>query len=141
MRPPRVMRQGTYNAEPVSAAAGIATLQQVRDASALDCANRAAAAIRQGCNEAIRSKGVNWVAHGCFSEFRIHPAGTEPPRQKGTVPLSLIHKIRLGMLCHGVDLNGWPSSIVSSVHTAGDVEATVNAFRQTLHWLGEEALL
>lgn len=139
--PPRVMHQGTYNAEPVSAAAGIATLQQVRDTDALDRANKAAAAIREGCNEAIRRKGVKWVVHGCFSEFHIHPVGTKPPVEKGTVPLRLVHKIRLGMLCHGVDLNGWPGGLCSSVHNAGDVERTVEAFRHTLDWLGEEAAL
>ncbi|MBS1826809.1 MAG: aminotransferase class III-fold pyridoxal phosphate-dependent enzyme [Acidobacteria bacterium] len=139
--PPRVMHQGTYNAEPVSAAAGIATLQQVRDTNALAHANHAAAMIREGCNEAIRRKGVSWVVHGCFSEFHIHPVGTAPPVQKGTVPLSLVHKIRLGMLCHGVDLNGWPGGLCSSVHTDGDVERTVDAFRRTLDWLGEDGAL
>ncbi len=139
--PPKVMHQGTYNAEPVSAASGIATLRQVRDTDALDCANQAAASIRDGCNDAIRRKGVNWCVHGCFSEFHIHAGGNEPPRQKGTVPISLIHKMRLGMLCHGVDLNNWPGGLVSAVHTGEDVERTVEGFRQTLDWLGEERLL
>jgi glutamate-1-semialdehyde 2,1-aminomutase len=139
--PPKVAHQGTFNAEPVSAAAGMATLTQVRDTDALDRANKSAAAIRDGCNEAIRRKGLNWCAHGCFSEFHIHPGGSEPPREKGTVPLSLIHKIRLGMLCCGVDVIGWPGGLVSAVHTSGDVERTVHGFRQTLEWLGEEGLL
>jgi glutamate-1-semialdehyde 2,1-aminomutase len=138
---PKVMHQGTYNAEPVSAAAGIATLRQVRDTDALSCANQAAAAIRDGCNDAIRQKGVAWCVYGCFSEFHIHPGGDEPPRQKGNVPISLIHKIRLGMLCHGVDLSNWPGGLVSAAHTSKDVERTVHAFRQTLDWLGEEGLL
>ncbi len=139
--PPRIMHQGTYNAEPVSAAAGIATLLQVRDTDAIARANRVAAAIRAGCNDAIHRKSVNWVAHGCFSEFHIHPGGSEPPTQKGTVPLALIHKIRLAMLCHGVDWNGWPGGLASAAHTDRDVEATVEAFRHTLDWLGEEGAL
>jgi glutamate-1-semialdehyde 2,1-aminomutase len=139
--PPKVMHQGTFNAEPVTAAAGIATLAQVRDTDALERANRSAAAIRQGCHEAIASKGLNWCVHGCFSEFHIYPGGAVPPKEKGTVPAGLIHKIRLGMLCHGVDLTGWPGGLVSAVHTDEDVERTVHAFRRTLEWLGEEGLL
>ena len=60
---------------------------------------------------------------------------------EGPVPLRLVHKIRLGMLCHGVDLNGWPGGLCSSVHTGSDVERTVEAFRRTLDWLGEKAAL
>ena len=138
---PKVVHQGTYNAEPVSAAAGIATLLQVRDTDALDRANRTAAAIRDGCNEAIRAKGLSWCAHGCFSGFHIHAGGNEPPRQKGNVPMPLVHKIRLGMLCQGVDWTGWPGGLVSAAHTAEDVDRTVRGFRQTLDWLGEEGSL
>jgi glutamate-1-semialdehyde 2,1-aminomutase len=139
--PPKVTHQGTYNAEPVSAAAGIATLTQVRTTDALERANKTAAAIRDACNDAIRNKGLNWCVHGCFSEFHIHAGGSQPPRQKGSVPAKLIHKIRLGMLCHGVDLVGWPGGLVSAAHTGEDVDRTVHAFRNTLEWLGEEGAI
>ncbi|MBL8214467.1 MAG: aminotransferase class III-fold pyridoxal phosphate-dependent enzyme [Bryobacterales bacterium] len=135
---PKVVHQGTYNAEPVSAAAGIATLTEVRDGDVIERANRTAAAIREGCAEAIRRKSIDWCVYGCFSEFHIYPGGSAPPKAKGTVPAALLHNIRLGMLCHGVDLIGWPGGLVSAVHTAEDVDRTVTAFRHTLDWLGDE---
>jgi glutamate-1-semialdehyde 2,1-aminomutase len=138
---PPVVHQGTYNAGPVSAAAGIATLEQVRDTDATARASRTAAVIREGVGEAIRRKGVNWCSYGCFSEFHIHAGGEAPPRQKGTVPNSLLHKIRVGMLNEGVDIPGWPGGLVSAVHTGDDVERTVRAFTATLDALGDEGAL
>jgi len=141
IQPPKVMHQGTYNAGPVSAAAGIATLQQVRDTDALARANRTAAMIREGCSEAIRRKGLNWCAYGCFSEFHIRMDGDKPPEQKGGVAIERIHKMRLGMLANGVDIIGWPGGLVSAAHTDEDIDRTVRAFSTTLDWMGEEGCL
>jgi glutamate-1-semialdehyde 2,1-aminomutase len=41
---------GTYNANPMSAAAGIATLRRIRDHGVIERANGTAAAIRDGLN-------------------------------------------------------------------------------------------
>jgi glutamate-1-semialdehyde 2,1-aminomutase len=141
IQPPKVMHQGTYNAGPVSAAAGIATLQQVRDTDALARANGTALMIRDGCAEAIRRKGLNWCAYGCFSEFHIRMDGDRPPGQKGGVPIERIHMLRLGMLANGVDIIGWPGGLVSAAHTEEDVDRTVHAFSRTLDWMAEEGSL
>lgn len=138
---PKVMHQGTYNAAPVSAAAGIATLEIIRSSRAIAQANRIAALIRDGCNAAIRRKGVAWCVYGSFSEFHIYAGGEQPPAFKGTVPLELVHQIRLAMLCHGVDINNWPGGLVSAAHTEEDAERTVAAFASSLDWLGAEGLL
>jgi glutamate-1-semialdehyde 2,1-aminomutase len=139
--PPRVMHQGTYNAGPISAAAGIATLEQVRDSDAISRANQAAAALREGLSAEVRRKGLDWCVYGCFSEFHIHAGGPTPPEKKGTVPAELAQKIRLGMLVHGVDLPGWPGGMTSAAHSTDDVERTVEAFRATLDALGDEGAL
>ena len=83
---PPVAHQGTYNAAPVSAAAGIATLKEVRDSDAIDRANRTAAAIRDGIN-AIRRRGLRWCAYGQFSDFHLY-RGDDTPEEiyAGRVP-------------------------------------------------------
>jgi glutamate-1-semialdehyde 2,1-aminomutase len=144
--PPRVPHQGTYNAGPVSAAAGIATLKLVRDTDLIASANRVAAQIRGGWNEAIRKKGLNWCVYGLFSDFHLVAApgeeaitpdaiyaGRIPPAVlKGGTPLELIHRIRTGILCRSVDIIGWPGGLVSGVHTAADADQTIEAFRTVL---------
>ncbi|HUQ92531.1 MAG TPA: aminotransferase class III-fold pyridoxal phosphate-dependent enzyme [Bryobacteraceae bacterium] len=148
IQPPPVMHQGTYNAGPVSAAAGIATLKQIRDTDAIDAANRTAAAIRDGMNAAIERRGLKWCVYGRFSEFHLHcgnasvediHAGRTPWRQlKGSTPPALVHKIRTGFLLHGVDIVGWPGGVVSAVHSAEDLRRTVSAFEATLGMLAGE---
>ena len=147
IQPPRVVHQGTYNAGPVSAAAGIATLRLVRDTDAVERANRTAAAIRDGMNRAIGRRGLGWSAYGLFSDFHLYCGASTPediyggkiPWQqlKGISP-ALAHKIRAGFLLHGVDIMGWPGGLVSAAHTDEDVRRTVDAFDATLEMLAAE---
>jgi glutamate-1-semialdehyde 2,1-aminomutase len=148
IQPPMVVHQGTYNAGPVSAAAGIATLKLIRDTDALQRANRIAAAIRDGFNEAIRRRKPGWCAYGLFSDFHLYHgnstldeiyAGKVPWQQlKGGISPALVHKIRAGFLLHGVDIMGWPGGVVSAAHTPEDVRRTVHAFEATLEMLEAE---
>jgi glutamate-1-semialdehyde 2,1-aminomutase len=148
IQPPRVLHQGTYNAGPVSAAAGIATLQQVRGGGAIERANRTAAAIRDGMNAASRRRGLDWRVYGLFSDFHFYRgnaslediyAGKAPWQQlKGAIPTRLVHKIRAGFLLHGVDLVNWPGGLVSAAHTEDDVQRTIAAFEATFDLLGAE---
>jgi glutamate-1-semialdehyde 2,1-aminomutase len=148
IQPPSVVHQGTFNAGPVSAAAGIATLKQIRDTDALERANRMAAAIRDGINEVIGRGRPGWCAYGLFSDFHLYHgnstaedvyAGKTPWQQlKGAISPALVHKIRAGFLLHGVDIIGWPGGLVSSAHTEADVRRTVDAFKNTFDMLAAE---
>jgi glutamate-1-semialdehyde 2,1-aminomutase len=148
---PQVPHQGTFNAAPVSAAAGITTLKLVRDTDAIDRANRAAGAIRKGMNDILRVRGRRWCVYGCFSDFHIFPGdatpqdiydGRVPPSElKGGMAAELVHKIRLGFLLHGVDIAGWPGGLVSAAHTADDVTRTLKALEGTLDMLAVESEL
>ncbi len=146
--PPRIAHQGTFNACPVSAAAGIAALTLVRDTGILARANAAAAAIRDGFHDVLRRRGVGWCAYGEFSAFHLFTQPATPEdiylgripwaKLKGQTPPALVHKIRTAMLCEGVDVVPWPGGIVSGVHSGDDVDRTVSAFDRTLAALAEE---
>jgi glutamate-1-semialdehyde 2,1-aminomutase len=151
LQSPLVAHQGTYNAAPVSAAAGIATLQEVGRGDALTRAAATAAAIRDGINTAIRRRGLKWCAYGQFSDFHLY-CGTETPEEiyagkapwkalKGAIPLELVNKIRAGFLLHGVDIAGWPGGFTSAAHTDDDVARTVAAFESTFDLLASEGAL
>jgi glutamate-1-semialdehyde 2,1-aminomutase len=148
LQSPLVAHQGTYNAGPVSAAAGIATIEEVSRGDAISRAARTAAAIRDGINAAIRRRGLGWCAYGQFSDFHLY-RGSETPEEiyagkaswkvlKGGIPLELANKIRAGFLLHGVDVAAWPGGFTSAAHTDDDVARTVAAFESTFDMLAAE---
>jgi glutamate-1-semialdehyde 2,1-aminomutase len=151
LRYPLVIHQGTYNAGPVSAAAGIATLERVRDSDAIERATRTAAAIRDGINAAIRHRGLRWCAYGEFSDFHLYRGDALPEdiyagkvpwqKLKGGIPLELVNKIRAGFLLHGVDVAAWPGGFASAAHTEEDVARTIAAFESTFDTLAAEGAL
>ena len=155
LRLPEVPHQGTFNANPISAAAGIATLRLIEQSDFIERANHAATAIRGGLNAVIRRQGSSWCAYGEFSAFHIYPNPKREPvspddiyagkvhwsHLKGTTPLELQQKIRAGFLAEGVDVFYWPGGLVSGVHGAEDVDRTVSAFERVLRQLADEGEL
>jgi glutamate-1-semialdehyde 2,1-aminomutase len=153
--PPIVPHPGTYNAGPISACAGIATLKVVASTDAIETANRTAKILRDELNAAIGRAGASWCVYGAFSAFHIftnpdrQPVTSEdimsgrvaPARLKGSLSLAQKHKIRIGMLCGGVDPINWPGGLVSCRHGADDVDRTLTAFASLLKMLADEGEL
>jgi len=52
----------------------------------------------------------------------------------------LTRQLRLAMLVNGVDLSGWPGGLTSLAHGPEDVQATAEAFRESLLMLRRERL-
>jgi glutamate-1-semialdehyde 2,1-aminomutase len=150
----RISHQGTHNAHPLSAAAGITTLNLIRSSDACAKASATAAALRHGMNDVLEDEGVPWAIYGEHSFFHIYtnPAGTSlDPTAFDSSALGIdsfkgknenaLARLRLAMLVNGVDLKGWRGGIVSAVHTAADVEFTVEAWRKSLRALKDEGEL
>jgi len=147
----KVQHQGTHNASPLAAAAGIATLEIIARGEAITKANQFAEGLRGGLNEVLARAGVPWAAYGTFSAVHIFtnagnrevtPATFDPlacgyeelkARQPG-----LVHKLRLAMLVHGVDFNGWPGGTTSAAHGDDDMARTLDAFAAALTMLKRE---
>jgi glutamate-1-semialdehyde 2,1-aminomutase len=148
---PSVTHQGTYNAEPVSAAAGIATLNELRSTDAIERATRTASQIRDGINAEFRRRGLPWCAYGQFSDFHLYRGDASPEDihagkiswrlLKGNIPLEIVNKIRAGLLLHGVEVASWPGGLTSSAHTDEDVARTIEAFESTFGMLADEGSL
>jgi glutamate-1-semialdehyde 2,1-aminomutase len=147
----KIQHQGTFNANPVSAAAGIAALDVIATTDACDRANASAAALRRGFNAVLEELDVPWAAYGTFSAVHLftnargralRPADFDPLE----VPYAelkarqgrITHRLRIAMLLHGVDLNNWPGAVVSAVLSDQDVADTVDAFRDALRLLRRE---
>ena len=147
----KIQHPGTYNANPVSAAAGVAALDIIRTTDAVARANAMGERLRGKVNDVFAAEGVNWACYGKFSTFhtfmnpngrKIDPhafdaatLGYEELKNKSQ-PLS--HKVRVAMLVNGVDLNGWPGGNISCTHSEADIDATAEAYRETVRMLKKE---
>ncbi|HWN71762.1 MAG TPA: aminotransferase class III-fold pyridoxal phosphate-dependent enzyme [Haliangium sp.] len=148
----RVPHTGTFNGNPVSAAAGVAMLEHVRDGVAQEAARRAAARLAAGVDAAAEAAGLDLrmrthdssifhVDLDGLGRFGQSSAGSGAPAAPGSpgAPQSLLfgkHReryaaLRRALLIEGVDchpLHGW----VSAVHDDEAIELTVAAFARAL---------
>ena len=148
----RVPHQGTFNANPITAAAGLATLKLVAESDAIQRANRMAKLLRKRLNEVIQETGSNWVAYGEFSGFHLftNPRNRDVPLDdiyagkvpfeelKGSTPAVLTHQLRCGMILGGADVFPWPGGCVSATHNPHDIETTAGALKLCLKLLQSE---
>lgn len=146
----KIGHQGTYNANPMSAASGIAALGIIKDGDANDVANAQGAKLRGMWNAVIAEEGVPWACYGEFSGFYLflNPQGmTIDPmnfdaRAIGHDALGakspISEKLRLALLVHGVDINGKPGGTTSAAHTDADLAHTAEALRAAIGLLRSE---
>jgi glutamate-1-semialdehyde 2,1-aminomutase len=148
----KIGHQGTYNANPVSAAAGVATLEILRDSDALERTHAYAAKLRDGATRVLVEEGVNWGAYGTYTGLHlfvnpngldIDPARFDPMAvgYKGLkIPRgnSVSVKLRLALRIHGVDLSAWPGGPCCAAHDEEDLARTLDALRASIRMLREE---
>lgn len=134
MRFGRIPHPGTFNANPLSAAAGIACLEVARTGEPQARATTQADKIRAGLNQALRRRGVDGEAGGDVSLVGIKLTASKLSSRQ------LAYRFRLAMQLGGVDLSGL-SMIVSAVHTDADVDRTISAFDSALRMLLEEGAI
>jgi glutamate-1-semialdehyde 2,1-aminomutase len=149
---PKMKHPGTFNANPLSAAAGIATLRIVATGEPCRRANDTARSLRQKLNAMFAERRLDWVAYGDFSAIKFLPGYQGPrPDSDDFIPYggalekleapkkpSLTYAFRRGMLLNGVDLMGL-SGMTTAAHSAEDVEKTVAAVTATCDLLQTEA--
>ena len=145
---------GTFNANPLSAAAGIAALEQIADGAVTERASAMAARLRDRINHVISEAGVPWVAYGTHSSFHIflNPRrldvmpgsfdGSEvSPDDLLYLPKPLATRFDLAMMLGGVTMGGSPGGYVSGVMDDDDIDVTVSAVRDGIRMLiAEDAL-
>jgi glutamate-1-semialdehyde 2,1-aminomutase len=131
-RSQRVAQNGTFNSNPVCAAAAIATLEIVSDGALHARANKLGDELRARLAEAMKRAGAPGTAFGEASIFHVSfegkpgLAGFDRPRRG-----DLYHLLRCALLNNGIDssnYHGW----ISAVHTEPDIERTVRGYEQAL---------
>ncbi len=130
----RVPHPGTFNGNPLSAAAGIACLELVQDPAVQQRATATADQLRAGFTEALARHGIAGRAGGPVS---LVPVTFDAPR---IATRTLIHRFRAAMQLGGVDPSGM-QLIVSATHGQSEVDQTVAAFDNALTLLEDEGTL
>ena len=147
----RVPQGGTFNAQPVTAAAGIATLEAIATQGVNDRADAMAQRLKDGLNEAFIQNEVTGHAHGISSIIHVNlGADCDCDRDlcampyeeiSRTMPVQKTRNIRRAMLVNGVDMMGGRAFLVSSSHDEEIIDRTVDAFSQSLKDLREEGAI
>jgi glutamate-1-semialdehyde 2,1-aminomutase len=142
----KIIHQGTFNANPLSAAAGIATLEIVQSGEPQHQAAAQGARLVIGLNDVLRQRKL----HGCAAYGDgsiVHLVlGSQTAFSPGELPTDLsvaelkrggdprsIALLRMALLNQGVDLMRGKSAFVSAAHTAADIDQTIAAFDAALH--------
>jgi glutamate-1-semialdehyde 2,1-aminomutase len=151
----KIAHQGTYNANPLSAAAGIAALEIVLAEDVCGRASRQGAKLRALMNDALVEEGVPWAAYGDSSNFYVYtnpgnapldpktfdPAARGDKALRASASHPAVNKLRLALLVHGADVSPKPGGVLSVAHGERELERTANAFRRALRMLKDEGEL
>ncbi|MEQ8344190.1 MAG: aspartate aminotransferase family protein [Sneathiellaceae bacterium] len=147
----KIDHPGTFNANPISAAAGIAALNVIAAHDVCERANGFAARLRDGMNDVLRQHRMRWAVYGEYSGFHIFtntagldidPDSFDPHAlpydvlKRGQPALN--NKLRLAFLNQGVDIGAWPGGLTSSAHGEEDLQFTLAAFDHVLGALKAE---
>lgn len=147
-----VPHPGTFNANPLSAAAGIAALQLIATGEPTKRAQEMTGLLIEGVNEVLARHGIPGCAYGRSSIFKTF-IGAEAPRitrgDFSQVPDDTrilvqgpphAEVLRQGMLLAGVDLMR-VAGFVSAAHTSSIIDETVYAFERTIVRMQHEGTL
>jgi glutamate-1-semialdehyde 2,1-aminomutase len=143
----RVSHPGTFNANPLSAAAGVATLEIAATGQPQQQAASLTLKLTQAMNGTLRRQRIPGCVYGDLGAFHLlvgqkdfHPDDADcildraTPAQLATGMGALGKFVRAALLLEGIDPSG-PSGRLSSAHTEVDVSQTLAGFERALHRL------
>lgn len=152
----RVLHLGTFNASPLSAAAGIALLRRVATGEPTERAIAITQKLHAAWNQILQQQGIAGYVYGPAStmhvyfetdEDRVRNASsrddlrtTDAARLKG-MPTDLILEYQRQLRFRGVDIMSSTGGVVSAAHTELDVEQATTVFKKTVAALVEQGLV
>ncbi len=148
----KIIHPGTFNANPMSAAAAGVCLRKCADKSVQDHCDAMALALRVGMNSVLERRGLPGCVWGDSSAFHIYldstpanrtagdlqiPEGISPETLKASAKAGRSGPLSVAMELEGVDLFGG-GGLLSVRHTPEDIEFTISAFDRSLDRLVED---
>jgi glutamate-1-semialdehyde 2,1-aminomutase len=148
----KIIHPGTFNANPLTAAAALACLQKCANPAVQEHCDRLASHLRSGFNVVLDKRGLPGCAWGASSVFHIildqtpsdrtpgdiaQPTGINPETLKASGKAGRMAPLALAMQLEGVDLFSG-GGMLSVRHTEEDVAFTVEAFDRALARLEQD---
>jgi glutamate-1-semialdehyde 2,1-aminomutase len=150
---PYVFHFSTFSGHPLTATAGVATLEQLRDGRAHDIADGYAGQLRSGINGLIAELGVRGFAYGETSMFHVYMETPDVARDGQisiddvsiydllAMPPSICDRLAFQLRLRGVDLVAFNGGFTSSAHGDGELDQTLSAFAGTLTALRDSGVV
>ena len=141
----RVLQQGTFNANPLSATAGVACLEIVDEGWPVEQANRTGEQLRTRLREVLEKRGVAGAVIGECSVFQVLLGdGMDDAVETCDVGRLMagrgaVNTLRKAMLVNGVDLMR-SGGFTSIAHGDAEIDRTVDAFDTSVQMLQQEGL-
>lgn len=148
----KIHHPGTFNANPLSAAAGVAMLSSIADGAATRFANEQAAKLRHGMNAILAREQVAWKVYGKHSDWKLYYGADAPPRDGDDqsvddVPWQRLdarhpqqsRALRQALILQGIDFNGG-RALVGTCHTDDVIAETLAGFEAAVRMVKEHRL-
>ena len=154
-RTKRVRHQGTFSANPITAAVGVAALEILKDGHMQERAGKLADRLKDGFNTAFREAGAAGSMYGAHSTMRLI-AGDDLPKIYDPIEFSktvdyerllqnvkqpLLKALQCAQLLEGVDILGCTHGWTSGVMTEKDIDEAVLRWQRALHRVIREGYL
>ena len=141
----RVSHGGTFNANPYCAATGNAALTIVATGEMQTTADRMAERLRLGLREIVQRHEVPACVYGEASTFHVYFGARSIDGLNATalknVPQEVQNGFRQALQVRGVDLMSRCSGVLSGVHTAADIDQSLEAFDGAIKAMLQESLI
>ena len=150
----RVWHMGTFNANPLSAAAGIATLRIARSGQLHDRANQMAERLRVGMDEEMSRRDIAGYVYGESSIFHLFMEAapgsgvanrselhSEDASTLKSIPKNLVTAFQKNLQIRGVEVLSYTGGVTSAAHQPRDIDKTIAVFGECLDSLVEDNLL
>jgi glutamate-1-semialdehyde 2,1-aminomutase len=138
----RIAHQGTYNATPLTAAAGLACLGIVATGEPTHRADALAERLRAGLNGVLERRGIKGLVYGESSTFHIYLEGpganlpvSRPEDYRWLDPVTLksmdpglVRALQNGFRVRGVELLSYNGGMTSAAHEEPDIDETIGVF-------------
>jgi len=148
----KIFHPGTFNANPVSATAGITTLDLISKEPINEMADQSAKKLKVGFREVFHKMEVKGHVHGIASIVHVvlGVEGEESSEGVSLVPHSELAKatmgnvprmMKLAFLNEGIDIMGGMGFFLSAAHSDDDISETVGKFEKVITALRSDGVI
>ena len=146
----RIRHPGTFNANPLSAAAGATCLEMIAAEPITERAEAMAERLKSGMNGIFAKTEISGHAHGIASLVHVVMKDCDCDREVCTLHHREISEaadgavtvpLKRALLNAGVDIMSRGAFIVSAAHREQDVDATLAAFEESLAAMRSEGIV